>query len=302
MRDVHLHLSGATNPVILFQLIRESGYKIKSKDFFDFEKTILMDRNNVDSLDSYLEVLHQVDEAQSFPRAIELCVYDAFVSSYLAGCTHLELRWNPVKRSQNQKVDLDTLIVAARAGAERAKNYFGISGTMLLCMGRDLNEAANKAIFHKALQYSGKGVSGIDVAGPEKTQLHPEFQYFYEVANVKGMITTVHTAETFHDGTEDELAYVLERLKPKRIGHGIQIHRFPRLLKLAERMDIEFEVCITSNLTTRAVNSIEDFVPIFRAFEDHHIKFSINTDATYLLKTDIRKEQALFESVKKLAR
>jgi adenosine deaminase len=298
MKDLHLHLSGSTNPVLLWELMRENGFRLKSKDFFDFESTMMMDRSEVSSLDSYLEILHRIDEAQSFPRAIELCVYDAYKASYLHGATELQLRWNPVKRSQNQKIDLDTLIVAARAGAERAKNSFGITGSMILCMGRDLDPAANAAIFHKAIQYFEKGVVGLDIAGPEKTPLSKEFEHYYATARTMGMISTVHVGEILHDGVEEELAFVLEKLKPRRIGHGIQIHRFPKLLKIASKLEVEFEICITSNLTTRAVEKLEDFKPIFKAFEDHHIKWSINTDATYPLKTNIRRENELFQSLK----
>lgn len=299
MKDLHLHLSGATSPVILWTLIKESGFKVKSKDFFDFEDTLLMDRSKIDSLDKYLEILHRIDEAQSFPRAIELSVYDAFSSSYLAGCTELQLRWNPVKRSQNQKIDLDTLIVAARAGAERAKNYFGIGGSMILCMGRDLEPAANSAIFSKALQYNHKGVTGIDVAGPESQRLSDDYVTFYRVAKDVGLETTIHCGETVHDGAEEELAFVVERLKPDRIGHGIQIHKYPKLMKKASNAGIHFEICMTSNLTTRAVESLEQFKEIFRIFEENQLKYSINTDATYLLKTNIRKENELFNSLKK---
>lgn len=298
MKDLHLHLSGATNPVILWTLIKESGFKVKSKDYFDFEETLLLDRSRVDSLDKYLEVLHRIDEAQSFPRAIELSVYDAFSSSYLAGCTELQLRWNPVKRSQNQKIDLDTLIVAARAGAERAKNYFGIGGSMIFCMGRDLDMAANGAIFSKALQYNHKGVTGIDVAGPESKALDPEFVTYYKVARDVGLETTIHCGETNHERVEDELAFVIEKLRPDRIGHGVQIYRYPKLMKKASSAGIHFEICMTSNLTTRAVPSLDEFKQVFRAFEDNQLKYSINTDATYLLKTNIRKENELYNSLK----
>lgn len=301
MKDFHLHLSGSTNPVLLWELVRESGYKVKSKDYFDFEQTLLMDRSKVDSLDSYLEILHRIDEAQSFPRAIELCVYDAYKSSYLAGCTELQLRWNPVKRSQNQKIDLDTLIVAARAGAERAKNYFGISGSMILCMGRDLDAAANAAIFNKALQYNSKGIIGIDIAGPETQTLQSEFTGYFSTARTLGMVTTVHTGETSHPGVEDELAFVLEKLRPVRIGHGIQIYKFPKLMKRASTLGVIFEICLTSNLTTRAARDRAELFQILKTFEEFQLPYTICTDATYLLKTDLRKEHALHEEIKKLS-
>lgn len=301
MRDLHLHLSGATNPVLLYELIQEAGLK-GAKDYWQFLKKVTMDRSKVKDLDDYLEVLHIIDDAQSSPRAVNLSVYDSYVNSYLHGCKYLELRWNPYKRSSKFKIDLDKLIISARAGYERAKSNFGISGGLILCLGRDVSEEANEGIFKKAIKYHKKGVIGIDIAGPEKNKLQDDFQNYYTTANALEMITTIHVGEIDHDGVEDELAHVLEKYKPRRIGHGIQIYKFPKLLKLAAKNNVHFEICITSNLTTKAVGSKEEFVEIFRAFEEHNIKYSINTDATFALNTNIRQENDIYEEIKLISK
>lgn len=300
MQDLHLHLSGATDPVELWTIIMEAGLKTGAKDYWAFEKTVMMDRGSVDDLDGYLKILHQIDEAQSSPLAIERSVYNAFVSSYLNGCEYLELRWNPYKRSQKFRVDLDRLIVAARAAYERAKMYFGIRGGQIFCLGRDLESVQNEAIWKKALQYHKKGVLGIDVAGPENKSLEAitDFVHYYKTARAMDMVTTVHAGETDHKGAEDELAFVLEKLRPQRIGHGIQIHKFPKLMKKASSAGTHFEICISSNLMTKAVPNLEKFVEIFRIFEDNQLKYSINTDSTYLLRTNIRKENEIYQSLK----
>lgn len=298
MHDYHLHLSGATDPAVLYEIIREAGLKTGAKDYWEFEKTILMNKESISSLDQYLKVLHTIDEAQSSPLAIERCVYNAYVSSYLVGCTYLELRWNCTKRSQKGRIDLDSLIVAARAGYEKANTIFGIKGGMIFCLGRDCNEQENEALFKKALQYRNKGVIGLDIAGPEKKPISKEFVYYYRAANASKMVTTCHVGEVYHEGVEDEIAFVLEKLKPQRIGHGIQIRHFPKLLKKAASMNIQFEICITSNLTTRAVKDYNEFREIFKTFEEYSIDYTINTDSTFPMKTNIRREHEIFEAIK----
>ena len=178
MKDLHLHLSGATSPVLLFEMISETGLKIKTKQYEQFVNTLLMNDGKVNSLDDYLAIIHTIDEVQSSPRAIELSFYDSYKTSFLNGCRYLELRWNPYKRSQNFKIDLDRLIVSARNGYEKANSIFGIEGAMLFCLGRDCTEEQNEAIFKKSIQYFKKGVIGLDVAGPEsKVPLKPEFDH-----------------------------------------------------------------------------------------------------------------------------
>lgn len=301
MKDLHLHLSGATSPVLLYEMINEAGLKLSSKSYEHFVDTITMSRDKVKSLDDYLAISHIIDDAQSSPRAVRLSVYNSFMNAYLNGCRYMELRWNPYKRSQDFKVDLDKLIISARSGFEKAESIFGIDGGLILCLGRDISEASNAAIFKKAIQYHNRGVIGIDVAGPEKMPLNDEFKHYYRTANALGMETTLHVGEIKHDGTEDSLAEVLEDYKPKRIGHGVQIHKYPKLMKKAARTGTMFEVCITSNLTTRAVEQEEDFIDIFKNFEEYGIQYCINTDATFSLRTDIRQENAKYQNIKDMA-
>lgn len=288
--------------MVLWSLIKESGYKVKAKDFFSFQKQVLMNRSQIQDLDEYLDILHQIDKVQSFPIAIKQSVYDSFISAYLNGCTYQELRFNATKRSQKGTVDLDAIIVSARAGMEKARIHFGIDGDLALCMGRDCTEAANTAVFKKALQYHRKGVKTLDLAGPytyseDQKKLFPKL---FQEAKKAGLQLTVHAAELDHDDLEWELKWLVEDLKPDRIGHGVHLCKFPSLLKKASNIGIHLEVCITSNLMTRAVSSKKEFKQIFQTFADYGIDYSINTDATYLLKTDIAKEHQLFEEIKRL--
>lgn len=301
MKDLHLHLSGATSPVLLYEMVNETGIKIKTKNYKKFVDTITMNPNKVKNLDDYLQVNHIIDETQSSPRAVELSFYDSYKNAFLNGCTYLELRWNPFKRSQNFKIDLDRLIVAARSGYEKANSIFGIDGSMIFCLGRDCTEEQNEGIFKKAIQYYKRGVIGIDVAGPEeKTPLKPEFEEYYKIANALGLTTTIHCGEPYYGGVEDTLATVIEKYKTKRIGHGIQIHRYPTLMKIASKHNVILEICISSNLMTRAVKSKNEFAKIFRILEENQIKYNICTDATFSLSTNITNEYKIYESIKKL--
>jgi len=295
MRDLHLHLSGATPPEVLWEIVRESGLKTGAKTYWDFEQHTKMDK--VKDLDSYLKVLHAIDEAQSSPLAVERSVYSAYRSAYLAGCTYLELRWNCVKRSQHGRIDLDRLIVAGRAGYERARMMYGIQGGMILCLGRDCTEEENEALFKKAMQYHKKGVIGIDIAGPEKHEMPDSFVHYYRAANAIEMLTTCHVGEYNHDGVDDEIAFVLEKLKPQRIGHGIQITRFPKLMKKAAADRIHFEICITSNLVTKAVADTQEMHKILNIMGENGLESTICTDATFPLNTNIAKETELLRKI-----
>lgn len=296
MRDKHLHLSGATSPIVLWEIVCESGFKTKARSFWEFEKNLTMNRDEIRNLADYLEILHVIDKVQSSPRAVEISVYDAYKSAALAGCTRLELRFNPTKRSLDGVIDLDKIIIAARSGMERARSNFGISGDLILCLGRDCTRAANEAVLQKALQYRGRGVIGIDLAGQEKIPLDDYLIEMFLEAKRGGLETTIHTGEILISTTLSEMRTIMTDIKPDRIGHGIQITKFPELLE-HYYPQLEFEICMTSNVTSKAVYGYTEFVDIFNFFVDNKIQFSINTDATYAIGTDIRKEHQHLKSV-----
>ncbi|GMO61546.1 MAG: adenosine deaminase [Rickettsiales bacterium] len=303
MKDLHLHLSGSTDQVLLFEIINKMGLKLKMNDFFNFKNSLTMSKGNVRNLDEYLEICHIIDKAQSSPDAIKASFYKSYVDAAVLGCNYLELRWNPYKRSNNFEIDFDKLIVAARSGAEEAMSIFDIKGGQIFCLGRDVNIDGNDAIFKKALDYIDHGVIGIDVAGPEsKCPLKPEFESYYKTAKAFGLMTTIHCGEENYAGVDDTLAIVIEKYKVDRIGHGIQIHRFPKLMKMAEKNKIMFEICISSNLMTQNVKTLEEYANIFKIFEENHLQYTICTDSVYTLGTNIVNEHELYNQCKEIAK
>ena len=53
------------------------------------------------------------------------------------------------------------------------------------------------------------------------------------------------------------------------------------------------EICPTSNLHTRAVSGLPELSFVLQRFLASKVRFTINTDATYMLATDLRREVEL---------
>jgi adenosine deaminase len=135
---------------------------------------------------------------------------------------------------------------------------------------------------------------GIDVAGSESRMIElsdklPFYVDLFERAKAAGLGTTIHTGETKHTSCKGMDA-VLTHLKPHRIGHGVQCHFSEDTMKRLVDTDTVLEICPTSNLHTRAVNSLEDFRGIFEKLDRHGVRYTINTDGTYYCKTNLRRE------------
>ena len=62
--------------------------------------------------------------------------------------------------------------------------------------------------------------------------------------------------------------------------------------------NVTLEICPTSNLHTRAVSGLDELSTVIRTFLNNDVKITINTDGTYLLRTDLRREVELLATNK----
>lgn len=294
--DLHIHAGGAVAPHVLWAIAHDHGFKLPVKSYWDFCDLVYADPKKVSSLGDYLEIMHQwTEKIQSSPSAIERSVYEIIGKEYRSSrVSVMELRFNPMKRNLGGERDLDYIIAAAIRGMERACLAYGIRAGLIFCLAREFDYDLNEIIVRKAEKYMGRGVIGIDLAGPEKHTLElgadvERYRDLFARARAAGLGTTVHTGETAHTGPEGVLA-VIDQLKPARIGHGIAAAQSEEAMRKLVENDIVLELCPSSNLRTHAVTDLDEVRRIFHAFREKNVRVTVNTDGTYLLGTTLRKE------------
>jgi adenosine deaminase len=300
--DLHIHVGGAVAPHILWSIAHQQGFKLPVKGYFEFVELITSRPGKVGSLDDYLKILHTwTEKIQSSPSAIERSVYEIIGKEYRGSrVTQMELRFNPMKRNLNSELDLDHIIHAALRGMDRASLEYGVKTGLIFCLAREWDHRLNSILVEKAIKYRGRGVYGIDLAGSEKNAMEKrpdalrEFQDLYARARKAGLKCTVHTGETKGTGAEGVMT-VVEALHPHRIGHGILAAYDESAMRILRERNVLLELCPTSNLHTKAVESLDEFKHMVRTLWDRQVKFSINTDGPYLLETDMSSEVELVE-------
>lgn len=297
--DLHIHVGASVAPHIMWSIAHSQGYRLPTKDYFEFVELITVNPKKVKSLDDYLKIMHEVTEKiQSSPSAIERSVYEIIGKEYRGSLVgRIELRFNPMKRNLGGERDLDHIIHAAIRGMDRACLEYNVQAGLIFCLAREFDPDLNQILVEKAIRYRDRGVIGIDVAGPESHTIELDdsvgrYEQLFERARTAGLGTTIHTGETASSGGEGVIA-VLKRLRPDRIGHGIRAtYSDEALARLADSGAL-LEICPTSNLHTRAVRHLEEFRYILGSLQSHKIPFSINTDGTYLCRTNLRREYKL---------
>ena len=300
--DLHIHVGGAVAPHVLWSLAHSEGFKLPTKNYFEFVEMITARPDNVRNLDDYLRIMHTwTEKIQSSPMAIERSVYEVIGKEYRGSrVTQIELRFNPMKRNLDSTLDLDHIIHAALRGMDRAVLEYGVKAGLIFCLAREFDHRLNSIILEKAIKYRHRGVVGIDLAGTETRAIELDgtqvaaYEDLFARARASGLKTTVHTGETQGTGAEGVIA-VVDRLRPHRIGHGIRAAYDESAMRLLKEQDVVLELCPTSNLHTRAVSGMEELRHIVQTFLDRGVKITLNTDGPYLLDTDMGHEVALME-------
>src|SRR6266568_232898 len=253
LAELHTHLGASVASEILWSLAHEQGIALPVKDYWEFDRLVTIDPRGVESLDALDQIYHWTELIQSSPLAVERSVHAAIGGAYRSqGITTLELRFNPMKRNRGGERDLDHIILAAIRGLDRASlEYPQVRAGLILMMDRTFSERQNEIIVEKAISWAARGIVGVDIAGPRpggERYRYGALAPLLDEAREAGLGVTIHVGEEGGEHGLEEIAEVVETLRPDRIGHGILAARDPELLGALRDAGITLEICPTSNL------------------------------------------------------
>ena len=291
--ELHTHLGSSVDPAILWSIAHRQGIKLPSKNYWDFENMITMTekRKNRNLDEMHNNFFRWTELIQSSPEAIQESVKSVFGGGYRkCNIVLQELRFNPMFRNRGGERDLDHIIMSAIWGLDQAMlEYPQVKGGLILMVERTQPFELGEIIFHKAIKYHNRGIVGVDIAGPERASFSMEaYKKLFDKVKAAGLGVTVHTGEA---GSLDELRFVVRKVRPHRIGHGVMCVKDNALMKDIVKNKIVLEICPTSNLKNSIVKNVSELKNILRVLLKNKIKFTINTDGPEMYMTNIYKEQ-----------
>jgi adenosine deaminase len=216
--------------------------------------------------------------------ALERTAYELAEDLAAEGVWYAEIRFSPVLHSRKGLL-LDDIVEAVLRGLHRAETQHGIRSGVIICGIRNMDPATSQLLADLTVSFKGRGVIAFDLAGAEYN--YPAKKHrsaFYTVLDAN-MAATIHAGEAY--GPES-IHQALHYCGAHRIGHGTRLFEDRDLLQYVVDFRVPIEVCITSNVQTRAVESYEKH-PVRRYF-DEGVVVSLNTDNRLMSGTTVTEE------------
>jgi aminodeoxyfutalosine deaminase len=147
-----------------------------------------------------------------------------------------------------------------------------------------------RPVFEFAAERKSEGVVAIGIGGIEAEGPALWFRDLYARARDQGLRLTAHAGET----TGPQSVWDALEIGAERIGHGIRAIEDPRLIERLRERSIPLEICITSNLRTGSVRSLQEH-PVKKLF-DAGVPIILNTDDPALFDCTLKSEFELAAS------
>lgn len=283
--DLHIHLDGSLSPELVERFLRESGEIWDGAEL----RSMLTVPAGCKSLVEYLRRFDLPLKVLQKERQLEEATEDLVFRLGQQGLAYGEIRFAPQLHGElgmSQQQAVEAVLAGMKKGLEKSP---GLELGILLCMMVTGEPSANEETVELAGAYHGKGVVGLDLAGAEGAVPMESFRYLFERAGRTGVPFTIHAGEC---GDAENIKKAVS-FGAARIGHGCAAIRDSECMELLRRERIVLEMCPTSNLQTKAVESIQEH-PI-RKFLEYGIRVTVNTDNMTVSDTNLEKEYALLE-------
>lgn len=152
---------------------------------------------------------------------------------------------------------------------------------------RQFGAEAARPVFELAADRVNEGVAAIGLGGFEAGAPATDFRELYQRARDRGLHTVCHAGET----SDAQNVWDALEIGSERIGHGIRAVEDARLMEHLRAKNIPLEICISSNMRTGAVASVEEH-PVRRLF-DAGVPIVLNTDDPALFGCSLTGEYEL---------
>ncbi len=278
--ELHLHLEGSTTGQVLQTLSRKYHTDYQDQTPEQIEASLFRFDDFWGFLNCYKTVCAHLREPQDY-----VLVLDALADycrreniSYAEVITSPAIPWGA---GRDGEAAMGALL--DRSAEIEAEKHVTIRW-ILDCV-RQFGEESARRTAELAVKYHDRGIVGIGLGGDEKSLAMKEYERVFHWAKANGLYIHVHAGEV---GGPEQVWEALTVLGANRIGHGIQAARDTRLMEYLRHHAVALDICLTSNLKTRAWAPISSHP--FGLFWKRGVPVTLNTDDPGVFQTSLTDE------------
>jgi aminodeoxyfutalosine deaminase len=285
--ELHVHHVGSASARIVSELAERHPGIVPADpeelaDFFEFR-----------DFAHFIEVYMAVVDLVRTPEDVRLLTYE--VARELAvgqNVRYAELTCTPytsvLPHDAGRGMAIEAYTEAIEDARVAAQRDFGVVLSWIYDIPGEMGLPAAAATLDFALNHRVDALVGFGLGGPEIGFPRAQFAPMFEVARAAGLHSVPHAGET----TGPESVWeAIRLLGAERIGHGTTAAQDRDLLTHLAQAQIPLEVCLSSNVATRAVPTLADH-PV-RDFIDAGVIVTINSDDPSMFGTTLNAEYVL---------
>jgi adenosine deaminase len=163
-----------------------------------------------------------------------------------------------------------------------------MSARAIVSVLEGMSEEEAGELVNLAIGFADSWVAGVDLAGDEALFDASRYARPFARASDAGLGVTVHAGE---GSDAANVADAVEVLGADRIGHGVSAASDQGVMALLAERGTTVEVCLSSNVHTGAVESIEEHP--FTVLSEAGVPVALATDNTFFSGTTLSREYEL---------
>ncbi|HBH0593181.1 TPA: adenosine deaminase, partial [Clostridioides difficile] len=248
---------------------------------------------NCTSLDEYLEKFDLPLKVMQSKENLKRITFELLEDASRENVKYIEIRFAPLLHTQ-KGMSVKNIIEGIIEGIREAESIYDIKGNLILGCMRTMTSKEALLVIEEGKSFVNKGVVAVDLCGPEKEGFCKEYKDVFKLAREYGYKVTIHAGEA---ASGENVLDAINILKADRIGHGVKIKDHKKAYNLVKDKKILLELCPTSNVQTKTVDSYEAH-PFYTFYKDN-LHVSINTDNRTVSDINLSSElNVIFDTFK----
>ncbi|MEQ1832526.1 MAG: adenosine deaminase [Candidatus Eisenbacteria bacterium] len=284
--ELHCHLDGSLRPRTVLELAHEQGVKLPTTNLPKLTR-LLQAGKRTRNLGDYLKIFDITLEVMQQKEALYRTAYELVEDCAHENVRHLEVRYSPILH-RKKRLPFEDIVDPVIAGLRDAGAKHDMSTGVIICGIRSMAPKVSMALAELAVAYKGRGVLAFDLAGQERDYPAKAHRDAFQLILKHNINSTVHGGEAF--GAQS-IAQALHYCGAHRIGHGTRLKEDPDLLRYVRDHRVPLEMCLSSNIQTRAVRTMQEH-PCGDYFRQG-LRVTLNTDNRLMSATTVSEEIVL---------